>query len=327
MLEPLRRYGPGLALAATVAGFARLLDAGGFGAALIFALLLGMLVRPLAEMQSAAAGVDFAAKHLLAVAVALLGVRLTVGDIAAVGIAPALVVAAALVLTLAFSFYAARLLGLTDNVGILAGGGTAFCGASAAVAIASVLPKKPGLERDTALVIAGVVALSAIAMIVYPLVVIFLGFDDLRAGIFLGGSIHNVPQAVAAGMTVSQTAGDTATLTKLYRVSLMAPFVLALAVAYGRRRGASLTSIELPWFVIAFALMVAASSLGLIPDQAKGALTTVSGWLMLVAVAAIGMKTSLDAMRTVGARVIALLILNSLVLAGILLAALLAGVV
>lgn len=327
MPETLRRYAPGLALAAVVAGLAHLLDAGGFGAALIFALLLGMLARPLAEMPGAAEGVEFAAKHLLAVAVALLGVRLTAGDIAAVGIAPALLVAAALVLTLLFSVYAARLLGLSNNVGLLAGGGTAFCGASAAVAIASVLPKKPGLERDTALVIAGVVALSAVAMIVYPLLVILLGFDDLRAGIFLGGSIHNVPQAVAAGMTVSQTAGDTATLTKLYRVSLMAPFVLALAVAYGRRRSASLTSIELPWFVIAFALMVVASSLGLIPDQAKSALTTLSGWLMLIAVAAIGMKTSLDAMRTVGARVIVLLILNSLLLAGILLAALLAGIV
>jgi uncharacterized integral membrane protein (TIGR00698 family) len=326
-VELIRRYGVGLALAAVVAVLARLLDDGGFGSSLIFALLLGMLSRPLAETPDAAAGVDFCSRHLLAVAVALLGVRLTIGDVAAIGSWPAVVVAAAVAATLVFGMFAARLFGLSTGLGIIAGSGTAFCGASAAVAVAAVLPKKPGVERDTALVIAGVIGLSAIAMVVYPLLVTFLGFDDLHAGIFLGGSIHNVPQAVAAGMTVSESAGGTATLAKLFRISLLAPFVLALAVAYGRRKGASLASIEIPWFVLAFAVLLVLGSLGFVPQPLKSMLLTASGWLMLIAVAAIGMKTSLEAMRTVGARVLLLLILNSLVLAALLLAAITLGVV
>lgn len=324
-MEIFRRYGIGLVLAAFVAVVARLLDDGGFGSSLIFALLIGMLARPLAELPDAVAGVDFAAKHLLAVAVALLGVRLTIGDVAAIGLWPAVVVAAAVGVTLAFSLLAARLLGLSSNLGIIGGGGTAFCGASAAVAIAAVLPPKPDIERDTALVIAGVIGLSAIAMVLYPLATTFLGFDDLHAGIFLGGTIHNVPQAVAAGMTVSESAGGTATLTKLFRISLLAPFVIALALAFGKRRSASVVPIEIPWFVVAFAALLVAGSFGLVPAAAKQLLLTASGWLMLLAVAAIGMKTSLDAMRSVGGRVLILLVLNSLALAALVLAAVLTG--
>lgn len=315
MIALLGRYGAGLVLAGAIAALAKLLDAGGFGAALLFALLLGMLARPLALQPHAAGGVDFSAKHLLAIAVALLGVRLTVGDIVAIGFTPAVVVIAALALTFAGGLFAARILGLSANVGVIAAAGTVFCGATAAAAIASILPKTDNLERDTALVIAGVIGLSAIAMIVYPLVAIFLGFDELHAGVFLGGSIHNVPQAVAAGMTISESAGDTATLTKLFRVSLLAPFLLGLAVAVRRPQRAHLASIELPWFVVAFAIFVAIASFGIVPSAVKSILTSISAWLMLIAVAAIGMKTSLEAMATVGTRVLLLLIVNSFVLA------------
>ena len=321
MQAVIRRYFPGIALATAIALLARLVDQGGFGSGLLFALLFGMLARPLAETPIAAAGVDFSGQHLLAVAVALLGVRLSVSDVAAIGLWPAIVVAAGVAATIAFGVFAARLLGLSLTLGLIAGSGTAFCGASAAVAVAAALPRKTGLERDTALVIAGVVALSAIAMVLYPLLAIFLDFDDLRAGIFLGGSIHNVPQAVAAGMAVSEAAGSTATLTKLFRISLLAPFVLALAIAVGRRAGASHSWLQVPWFVLAFAILLVAGSFDIIPAALKSALLGISGWLMLVAVAAIGMRTSLEAMRTIGGSVLLLLIANSFVLAAFLLIA------
>jgi uncharacterized integral membrane protein (TIGR00698 family) len=327
MTALLSRYGPGLALAVVIAFLAKLLDSGGFGSALLFALLIGMLARPLATQPLAAGGVDFSAQHLLAVAVALLGVRLTIGDILAIGLWPAAVIVLALALTLLFGWFAARALGLSANLSLIGGSGVAFCGASAAVAVAAVLPRKPGLERDTALVIAGVVAFSAIAMVVYPLIAATLKFDDLHAGLFLGGSIHNVPQAVGAGMTISESAGSTATLTKLFRVSLLAPFVLGLAVACGRQKSASWRTLGLPWFVIAFAVLIVVGSLGALPAELRSAIVTVSGWLMLVAVAAIGMKTSLEAMYKVGARVLLLLVLNSLVLALLLLLAILTGIV
>ncbi len=312
---------PGLLLASVAALHAWLLDYGGFGSGLLFALIFGMLLHSLTKKSRAVPGIDFAAKHVLAVAVALLGARLTLSDVMAIGITPAIVVIAAISATLLFSVAAARLLGLSLPLGLLAGGGTAFCGASAAVAIASVLPKKGSIERDTVFVIVGVIALSAIAMVIYPLVAVYAGLDATSAGIFLGGSIHNVPQAVAAGFTVSETAGNTATLTKLFRVSLIAFFVLGVAVAYGRRRNAPLAGLELPWFILAFATLVVAGSLGWIPAPLKAASAHVSSALMLVAMSAIGMMTSLEAIWTVGSRVLLLLVLNSLVLAAIMFAA------
>jgi uncharacterized integral membrane protein (TIGR00698 family) len=318
MRTELRRYIPGIGLAAAVALVAKFLDQGGFGSALLFALLIGMLARSLSEMPLTAPGVEFSAKHLLAVAVALLGVRLSLADVVAIGIAPALVVAAAVAATIAFSLFAARLLRLSTNFALIAGSGVGFCGASAAVAVAAVLPKKAKLERDTALVIAGVIGLSAIAMVLYPAVATFAGFDEVEAGLFLGGSIHNVPQAVAAGMAVSEAAGSMATLTKLFRISLLAPFVIGLAIASGGTANRSNGWFNIPWFVVAFAALLVAGSFGLIPEELKAGLLVLSSWLMLLAVAAIGMSTSLDAMRKVGAAVLTLLVANTLVLAALL---------
>jgi uncharacterized integral membrane protein (TIGR00698 family) len=318
MITDVRRLLPGLGLAATVALIARFLDQGGFGSALLFALLLGMLARPLSEMPITAPGVDFSAKHLLAVAVALLGVRLSLADVAAIGILPAVVVAAAVAATITFSLLAARSLGLSTNFALIAGSGVAFCGASAAVAVAAVLPKKAKVERDTALVIAGVIGLSAIAMVLYPLFTTFIGFNGVEAGLFLGGSIHNVPQAVAAGLAVSEAAGSMATLTKLFRISLLGPFVVGLAVVSGGRGSTSSGWLSIPWFVLAFAALLVAGSLGFIPEEVKAALLVLSSWLMLLAVAAIGMETSLDAMRKVGVSVLMLLVMNTLLLAALL---------
>jgi uncharacterized integral membrane protein (TIGR00698 family) len=318
MLTEVRRFLPGLGLAAAVALIAKFLDQGGFGSALLFALLIGMLARPLSEMPIAAPGVDFSANHLLAIAVALLGVRLSLADVAAIGILPAVIVAAAVAATIAFSVFAARTLGLSTNFALIAGSGVAFCGASAAVAVAAVLPKKAKVERDTALVIAGVIGLSAIAMVLYPVFATFVGFNEVEAGLFLGGSIHNVPQAVAAGMAVSEAAGSMATLTKLFRISLLAPFVVGLAVVYGKSASSSTGWLNIPWFVIAFAALLVAGSLGFIPEEMKVALLVLSTWLMLLAVASIGMKTSLEAMQNVGAGVLMLLVMNTLVLAAIL---------
>ena len=320
MIERVRSYLPGIGLAAAVALIAKFLEQSGFGPSLLYALLIGILVRPLSESKLTAPGVDFSAKHLLAVAVALLGVRLSLSDVAAIGVLPAIVVAVVVAATIAFSLLAARALGLSTNFALIAGSGVAFCGASAAAAVAAVVPRKGGVERDTAMVIAGVIGLSAIAMVLYPVFTTFVGFNDVEAGIFLGGSIHNVPQAVAAGMTVSEAAGSTATLTKLFRISLLAPFVVILAFAY--RTGGSNGWLNIPWFVVAFAALLVAGSIGFIPPDAQAALLVISNWLMLLAIAAIGMKTSLDAMRKVGASVLVLLVANTLVLATLLFLAL-----
>lgn len=307
---------PGVLISGVAALHAWLLDYAGFGSGLLFALIFGMLLHHVTRNTTARAGIEFSAKHLLAVAVALLGARLTLADVMAIGLTTALVVAAAVAVTLLFSVLVARAMGMGIPLGLLAGGGVAFCGASAAAAIASVLPRTKRAAEDTVFVIVGVIALSAIAMVIYPLIAVYAGLNDAASGVFLGGTIHNVPQAVAAGFTVSEASGNAATLTKLFRVSLIALFVLGLAIAYGRR-GKSVSGVQLPWFVIAFALLVIAGSFGWIPGAAKIAAIHTSSALMLVAMSAIGMMTSLEAIWTVGSKVLLLLVLNSLVLAAI----------
>jgi len=325
LLSAVLRYFPGVAVALIVALASKFLEDIGAGPSLMIALVCGLLLNFLSADVAAKPGVVFSAKHLLAAGVALLGARLTFGDVMALGWKPALVVAAAMTATMAFSWYAARLLGLSTRLGVLAGCGTAICGASAAVAAASVFRKDADLERDTALVVITVVVLSAIAMIAYPAIAGGLGLSDLEAGVFLGGSIHNVPQAVGAGYTFSEPAGDLAALTKLYRVALLAPIVVAISLMVGGGGTPSLRSIGIPWFVVVFALLVVLSSVVELPPMVRNGLVGASNWLLLVAIAAIGMNTSIASIRTVGGRVVLLVLLNSALLAGALLAAMLAG--
>ena len=109
----------------------------------------------------------------------------------------------------------ARRLGLKPLFGVLSGGAVAICGASAALAIASVLPRNDTRERDTILTVVSVTALSTLAMILYPVFATSIGLDHKQAGIFIGGTIHDVAQVVGAGYTISNETGDIATYVKL----------------------------------------------------------------------------------------------------------------
>lgn len=319
-------YAPGVALSILVAIAAVFLENQGLGPSLMIALVMGMSASVWVGGSIARPGLQFAGKHLLAVGVALLGIRLSLQDVIAVGIFPALVVVVAMALTVAASYAIARVLGLSARMGILSGVGTAVCGASAALATASVFPRDKDLERDTSLVVVTVVAISALAMILYPLLVMGMGLSNTQAGVVLGGSIHNVPQAVAAGFTVSEEAGDLATLTKLFRVSLLAPIVIIVSMVFlGRSDTASGKKAGVPWFVIVFALLVVLGSLIDIPATVRQTTLDISNWLLLVAIAAIGMSTSLLSLRTVGLKVIVLVSINSIVLLGVLLGAVLLG--
>ena len=118
------------------------------------------------------------------------------------------------------------------TIGILTGGAVAICGASAALAISSILPKSGSRERDTIFTVIAVTTFSTIAMIVYPVIVTFIGLDDRAAGVFLGGTIHDVAQVVGAGYSISEEVGDLSTIIKLFRVSMLVPVVLLLTLMF-----------------------------------------------------------------------------------------------
>lgn len=321
-------YVPGVALSVLFAIAATFLENQGLGPSLIIALVIGMAASFWVSAPTLKPGIDVAAKQLLAIGVALLGIRLSVQDLVAIGAAPAVIVVIAMASTIAVSYAGAKALGLSARVGILSGVSTAVCGASAAMATASVFPRDKNIERDTSLVVITVVAISAIAMVLYPLLVVSLGFSGAQAGVVLGGSIHNVPQAVAAGFTVSEEVGDLAALTKLFRVSLLAPIVILVSMAFVARSDAGAgKKVGVPWFVVVFAILVVIASVIEVPSSVRQATLDVSNWLLLIAIAAIGMSTSLVSLKSVGPKVVVLVVINSFVLLGILLGAVLLGFV
>ena len=309
---------PGVLLCLTIAAAAQFL-ASHYGAPqMLFALLLGMAFHFTSEEKSCAAGVEFASKKLLRFGVALLGLRVTFGELAALGWETVALIVSGVVLTILFGVIVARLLGRRVRFGTLTGGSVAICGASAALAIAAILPKDQFSERNLSFTVIAVTAFSTVAMVVYPMIVSTLGMDDQTAGIFLGGTIHDVAQVVGAGFAVSPEAGDTATITKLLRVAMLVPVVLVLSLYFLKRGGETAKSLPLPFFVIGFCLCVGVNSTGLAPQILLDLLDGLSQWCLVAAIAGLGIKTSLKALFTIGYQPVVTLFIGTWVLVGLL---------
>jgi uncharacterized integral membrane protein (TIGR00698 family) len=314
----------GLVLSAVVAVAAVFISEHRGGPTLLYALLLGMALNPVASAGAAKAGVDFAARRVLRVGVALLGARITVEQIGALGWSNGGLIVVAVALTIVFGAFAARLLGVSRRLGILTGGATAICGASAAIAIAAVLPRDEKSDRELIFTVAGVTLLSTVAMIAYPVVVALAGLDPKQSGIFLGATIHDVAQVVGAGYSISAEVGDFAVLSKLLRVAMLLPVVMIISLVVRHRfRGTQRSGGDplLPSFLIAFVALIAAGSLGLIPEWLAGAMNDVARGCLVMAIAAVGLKTSVLELRKVGTRAIGLLGLEAAFLAAFVLIA------
>lgn len=300
---------PGLLVALTI-GLASTWLSSRYGApVMLFALLLGMAFHFLHEEGRCVAGIEFAARSVLRVGVALLGVRITIDQIAGLGLGPVLTVIVGVVTTMLFGWGLARLLGLRLSLGILSGGSVAICGASAALAISSVLPRNPALERDTILTVVAVTSLSTVAMVIYPLLVVPLGLDNVEAGIFLGGTIHDVAQVVGAGYMVSVETGEISTYIKLLRVAMLLPVVLVIAVSVARMgAGSSKGKVPIPFFLLGFAALVGVNSTGVLPPVVTEQIGDASRWCLVTAIAALGMKTSFKELAVVGWRPVAMIV-------------------
>lgn len=320
---------PGFAMSVILAMAASFVSDHYGGPTLLYCLLMGMAFFHLSRDPRFAKGIAFASSMVLRLGVALLGARITMDQVVGLGPAPVLIVLIGVSSTLAVGWILAKVLRLHPHLGLLTGGAVAICGASAALAIAAVLPRRPGAERDTIFTVLAVTTLSTCAMILYPVLVTALDLPASAAGVFLGGTIHDVAQVVGAGYLISPAVGDVATFTKLFRVAtlvIVVPLVAQIAArgepvgegaeggaeGGGRRRGISL---RLPWFLVAFVILVAINSTGVIPANVDAALNQGSRWCLIVAIAAIGMKSSFEEMAQLGWRPIALAVGETLFLA------------
>lgn len=310
-----RGLGPGILVCLTVAAAAQMLSDHYSAPQMLFALLLGVGFHFLAEEGPCVRGIEFCSTWLLRTGVALLGIRLTYEDVTGLGLENVLLVMAGVGLTIIFGIGASRLLGQRTRFGILTGGAVAICGASAALAISSILPKSSTGERDTIFTVIAVTTFSTIAMILYPIIAIYVGLDDRAAGIFLGGTIHDVAQVVGAGYSISDEVGDLATIIKLLRVAMLVPVVLLLSLLFRARSGDS-RGLPVPFFVIGFCLLVALNSTGAVPEIPRQGIVDVSRWCLVTAIAALGVKTSFKAMMTIGYRPVVLILAETIFIAG-----------
>ncbi|QBX35693.1 putative sulfate exporter family transporter [Paracoccus liaowanqingii] len=323
-----RLLAPGLMLAVTVAMAAQFLSSHYGAPVMLMAILLGMPLHGLAEDSLAGPGIDFAARGLLRIGVALLGLRVSLDMVAAIGWHFVGLLALSIGAVILASVALARRVGQDRAFGLLTGGSVAICGASAAMAIASVLPARETTERDLSFTVITVTALSTVAMIVYPMLASALGMDPHQTGLFLGGTIHDVAQVVGAGYSVSDETGDLATVVKLIRVTLLAPVVLIAALVLRRASSGTQTRPPLlPGFVLAFLILAAANSAHVVPGVVVDVASTLSRALLVAAVAAVGMKTSLVRLAEVGPAAIGMLLVQTAALAALIAVPLLLGLV
>ncbi|MEO1657740.1 MAG: putative sulfate exporter family transporter [Pseudomonadota bacterium] len=310
---------PGLALTGVVA-LAAAFAAEQLGApVMLMALLFGMALQSVAAGTQCDAGTKFASKTILRIGIICLGAMITVGEIAGLGWPVFAVIASGLLMTIVVGLAVGHLLGMHPERSVLCAGAVAICGASAALAIAAALPHRQDKERDTLAVVVGVTGLSTIAMIAYPAFSSAIGASDQLAGLFFGASIHDVAQVMGAGLTLSEEAGTTAAVAKLSRVVLLAPVVLLIGIVFRGRcdqgLAAETASAPIPLFVLGFIFVVVLNSLGVLPSSVIDALTTASRWSLVLAVAALGLRTSLGDMAKVGPALGVLLVILTVFLA------------
>ncbi|MGF1748659.1 MULTISPECIES: YeiH family protein [Vibrio] len=312
---------PGLLLSIVIAAAATFVSDHYGGPKFLYALLLGISLHFLSEHGKCVAGIEFAAKKLVRIGVALLGVRIAYSDVATIGVHGVGILAGAVVLTILFSITFARLLRVPGPFALLAGGATGICGISAAMAISSTLPQTKENEQFTLMTAIGVAAFSTLAMVTYPLIVTSLGLTPAEAGMFLGGSIHDVAQVVGAGFMLSTEVGDASTLAKMFRVAMLMPVIviLALSVRFNRSSESSVSTLStpiIPFFLLVFIALIVANSFNLVPESAVNTMSDASKWCLVISIAALGVKTSFEKLFSLGWKPIVLLFSNTVFIAG-----------
>jgi uncharacterized integral membrane protein (TIGR00698 family) len=304
-----RRDGPGLGLAVGVAAVAVASGAvlpATFGPVLV-AVVLGLVVGNLAVLPAATApGLQVASKRVLRIGVVLLGARLTVADVAEIGGAAVGVVVVCMTVAFVTVAVVSRAVGVPPRLATLIGVGTAVCGNSAIVATAPIVDAE---DREISFAVATITIFGTGALLLFPVVALWLDLPDRVFGFWAGLAINDTSQVVAAGAAYSDAALEVATVVKLVRNALMAPLILLIAWWSARQarlgsdvdvRGSALAAF--PLFVVGFLVLAALRSVGLLSDAVADGFGTASTLLITVAIAAVGLSTRVRELRRVGAR-------------------------
>ncbi len=263
----------------------------------------------------------FAKQHLLRLGIILYGFRLTFSQIAEVGVSGIVID----VLTLSSTFLLACLLGqkvfgLDKHTSWLIGAGSSICGAAAVLATEPVLKAE---SSKVTVAIATVMIFGTLAIFLYPAIYPLLAhwFTPESYGIYIGSTMHEVAQVVAAGHAVSPETESAAVIAKMLRVMMLAPFLILLAARVKQlapTNGGQRSKITIPWFALLFIAVAVFNSFGLLPKAAVDMLVTLDTLLLAMAMAALGVTTHISAIRKAGARplLMALLLFIWLIVGG-----------
>ena len=320
---------PGLALCAALTGLALWAGsvpaiAGAGFSALTVAILAGMIVGNTVYpkiWQHCDGGVLFAKQHLLRLGIILYGFRLTFSQIAEVGVRGIMID----ILTLSSTFLLAcvigqKVFGLDRQTSWLIGAGSSICGAAAILATEPVIKAEPS---KVTVAVATVVIFGTLAIFLYPMMYPLLAhwFSPDSYGIFIGSTMHEVAQVVAAGHAISPEAENAAVIAKMLRVMMLAPFLIFLAARVKQLApagGAQTGKITIPWFAVLFILVAVFNSFHLLPGALVQALITLDTVLLAMAMAALGLTTHVSALKKAGAKplVMALILFIWLIVGG-----------
>jgi uncharacterized integral membrane protein (TIGR00698 family) len=250
-----------------------------------------------------APGILFSAKTILRVAIVFYGFRITFQEIAEVGVA-GLVVSILMVATtfLIGSYVGIKFFKMDKDLAFLTASGSSVCGAAAVLATEPVTKSE---SHKSAIAVSTVVLFGTIAMFLYP-VLYKAGIFDMDAktmGIYIGGTIHEVAQVVAAGGAIGGEGTDSAVLVKMTRVVLIVPLLLALGyyLAKSATTEGGAAKVSIPWFVLGFVGMILLNSLISFPEAMLGTINTIDTFLLTMAMSALGMETNLAKFKTTGA--------------------------
>lgn len=297
---------PGLAICGVASAAAAWLSEHYHFPIILLGLLIGLALSFIAHDPRTHKGLDFASRTCLRLGIVILGFQVTFMQIAALGAAPFAALLVVLGVTLFAGIAGARMAGQSSYAGLLAGGATAICGASAALALYGVIGKDRLSQAQFALTLVGISLASALAMSVYPILASYFGLTDQQAGFLIGASIHDVAQAIGGGYAFSDQAGAYATIVKLARVALLAPVVALVTLAIGSAQAQAGQTmwrrLVLPWFITAFLGAVTLNSLVTFPAQFAGWALAGSKGLLLLAVTATAMRSRMDMLLDMGWR-------------------------
>jgi uncharacterized integral membrane protein (TIGR00698 family) len=304
----MRRVAPGILAASAIAAIARLSTTAlpSVVSEVTIAILIGLIVGrlPTVHMAALGPGLKVAAEKLLRLGIVLLGAKLSVEQVAGIGLPAAAIIAVTMACALAIVLVLSRLAAVDGRLAVLLAVGAAVCGNSAIVATAPVISAR---TRDVAYAVATVTLFGTVAVFVYPLIGHTARLGDAVFGLWAGIAINDTSQVVAASAAFSPGAFAIATVIKLIRNALMAPLLLIVAWIWHRRTGVDAdTRVGLrravPLFVLGFLALSVLRSLGAIDAGLAGGLEGAARVLILIALSAIGLSVRVDELRAVGPR-------------------------